>query len=113
LLDGCRHGGVRRFACRERDEALDVLGAEQTRQKRHQLERFGKLVVLPGGALIGQGAEILQSLARQIDDPCGGPLVLRPSLGTRVSSGVELQVPRVAVEARLPALKQVVQAFFR
>lgn len=49
-LDRLRARGIR-FALggiRQRDEALDMLDADQVRQKRHQLEGLGELAVAHG-----------------------------------------------------------------
>ena len=84
------------------NEALNVFRANQVGEKDHELERVGKRGVAPFDSFLDLGAQGLDFLDGEIDDPTGGALMLRPGLNLRIAVAVERRIPDVQLKAFEP-----------
>jgi len=75
-------------------------------QERHQFQRFGEAGVAFGLPLDQVTLQLDEAGARELNDPLGGSLVLRPVLNPGVLLRIELQVLRVELDARQPAVQE-------
>jgi hypothetical protein len=98
------------LARRERDKALDVLGADQIGQKRHELERFRESTVPALNARAQLAFQLLSALQGQFDDPARRPLVFRPGLDLPVRFVGQVRVGEMQLKARDPLIDDVAQA---
>ena len=110
LLHRCGHARIGRLARRQRDEALDVFRAEQAGQERHQFERLGEFCIAGIAALAEVCLQFQQAGAGEVQHQRIGSLVLRPGFSPCIGGVIQLQVTQVQLDARQPAIEQLLHA---
>jgi len=91
---------------RQRDEALDVLHADEICEERHQFERLGEPGVLRRDPFGDLALELARAHVCEVEDPARGSLVPRPRLHLPVRLVRQRHVPQVQLETRDPLVDE-------